>query len=65
MSLFCSSAAIDCGEPEPLLNGGVTYLSGFQNHYRSVIQYYCNEPFYSFPEGAFGEMFNILLQQNH
>ncbi|KAM8734602.1 complement C1r subcomponent-like isoform 1-T1 [Acanthopagrus schlegelii] len=52
-SLDYSTQAIDCGEPEPLLNGGVTYLSGFQNHYRSVIQYYCNEPFYSFPEGAF------------
>nr|XP_019948213.1 PREDICTED: uncharacterized protein LOC109633063 [Paralichthys olivaceus] len=38
---------IDCGEPEPLLNGGVTFLSGFQNQYRSVIQYHCNEPFYS------------------
>ncbi|XP_034466935.1 complement component 1, r subcomponent isoform X1 [Hippoglossus hippoglossus] len=38
----------DCGEPEPLLNGGVTFLSGFQNQYRSVVQYHCNEPFYSF-----------------
>uniref|UniRef100_A0A3Q3L232 complement subcomponent C1r n=2 Tax=Mastacembelus armatus TaxID=205130 RepID=A0A3Q3L232_9TELE len=39
---------IDCGEPQPLLNGGVTFLSGFQNQYRSVIQYHCNEPFYYF-----------------
>ncbi|XP_037640636.1 complement C1r-A subcomponent-like isoform X2 [Sebastes umbrosus] len=38
---------IDCGEPEPLLNGGVTFMSGFQNQYRSVVQYHCNEPFYS------------------
>ncbi|KAM4580610.1 complement C1r subcomponent-like isoform 1-T1 [Odontesthes bonariensis] len=38
---------IDCGEPEPLLNGGVTFLSGFQNQYLSVVQYHCNEPFYS------------------
>uniref|UniRef100_A0A667X9R4 complement subcomponent C1r n=1 Tax=Myripristis murdjan TaxID=586833 RepID=A0A667X9R4_9TELE len=38
---------IDCGEPEPLLNGGVTFISGSQNQYRSVIQYHCNEPFYS------------------
>ncbi|XP_050932001.1 complement C1r subcomponent isoform X2 [Lates calcarifer] len=38
---------IDCGEPEPLLNGGVTFLSGFQNRYGSVVQYHCNEPFYS------------------
>uniref|UniRef100_A0A671WKS8 Vitamin K-dependent protein C n=1 Tax=Sparus aurata TaxID=8175 RepID=A0A671WKS8_SPAAU len=37
----------DCGEPKPLLNGGVTFLSGFQNQYGSVVQYYCNEPFYS------------------
>ncbi|XP_068591550.1 ovochymase [Cebidichthys violaceus] len=38
---------IDCGEPEPLVNGGVTFLSGLQNQYRSVVQYHCNEPFYS------------------
>ncbi|XP_070767920.1 ovochymase-like, partial [Enoplosus armatus] len=38
---------IDCGEPKPLLNGGVTFLSGFQNQYLSVVQYHCNEPFYS------------------
>ncbi|XP_035528551.1 complement C1r subcomponent-like [Morone saxatilis] len=40
---------IDCGEPKPLLNGGVTFLSGFQNQYRSVVQYHCNEPFYALP----------------
>ncbi|KAG7216990.1 hypothetical protein INR49_001644 [Caranx melampygus] len=38
---------IDCGEPEPLLNGGVTFLSGFQNQYLSVVRYHCNEPYYS------------------
>nr|XP_046254445.1 uncharacterized protein LOC124064236 [Scatophagus argus] len=38
---------IDCGEPKPLLNGGVTFLSGSQNQYRSLVQYHCNEPFYS------------------
>uniref|UniRef100_UPI0037E7CFA5 uncharacterized protein c1s.2 n=1 Tax=Semicossyphus pulcher TaxID=241346 RepID=UPI0037E7CFA5 len=38
---------IDCGEPEPLLNGGVTFMSGFQNQYQSMVQYHCNEPFYS------------------
>ncbi|XP_027869087.1 complement component 1, r subcomponent isoform X1 [Xiphophorus couchianus] len=38
---------IDCGEPDPLLNGGVNFLSGFQNQYLSVVQYHCNEPFYS------------------
>ncbi|CAN9513724.1 unnamed protein product [Ophioblennius macclurei] len=43
---------IDCGEPEPLLNGGVTFLSGFQNQYLSVIQYHCNEPFYFLQGGA-------------
>ncbi|XP_074509447.1 complement C1r subcomponent-like protein [Sebastes fasciatus] len=43
---------IDCGEPEPLLNGGVTFLSDFQNRYGSVVQYHCNEPFYSLPGGA-------------
>ncbi|XP_029694521.1 complement C1r-A subcomponent-like isoform X2 [Takifugu rubripes] len=40
-----------CEEPEPLLNGGVTLLSGSQNQQDSVIQYHCNEPFYSFPWG--------------
>ncbi|XP_041798251.1 uncharacterized protein LOC121610282 [Chelmon rostratus] len=39
---------MNCGEPQPLLNGGVT----FQNEYRSVVQYHCNEPFYSLPGGA-------------
>ncbi|XP_059196176.1 complement C1r-A subcomponent-like [Centropristis striata] len=38
---------IDCGEPEPLLNGGVTFLSGSQNQHLSVIEYHCNGPFYS------------------
>uniref|UniRef100_A0A3Q2UEC0 complement subcomponent C1r n=2 Tax=Fundulus heteroclitus TaxID=8078 RepID=A0A3Q2UEC0_FUNHE len=38
---------IDCGEPDPLLNGGVTFLSGLENQYLSVVQYHCNEPFYS------------------
>lgn len=61
MSLFCSSAANDCGEPEPLLNGGVTFLSGAQNQYGSVIQYHCNEPFYSFPGGANSEIFTYNI----
>ncbi|XP_051263035.1 uncharacterized protein LOC127367322 [Dicentrarchus labrax] len=43
---------IDCGEPKPLLNGGVTFLSGFQNQYRSIVQYHCNEPFYSLLGGT-------------
>lgn len=38
---------IDCGEPEPLINGGVIFLSGVLNQYGSVVQYYCNEPYYS------------------
>ncbi|XP_047196985.1 complement C1s subcomponent-like [Hippoglossus stenolepis] len=49
------STVIDCGKPEPLLNGGMTYLSEFQNQYRSVVQYRCNEPFYSLPEDANAE----------
>nr|XP_046255134.1 complement C1r subcomponent-like [Scatophagus argus] len=43
---------IDCGEPEPLLNGRLTFLSGSRNQYRSVVQYHCNEPFYSLPQGV-------------
>ncbi|XP_030639723.1 complement C1r-A subcomponent [Chanos chanos] len=40
---------IDCGEPKPLLNGGVRFLAGSNNEFRSVIQYHCNEPYYTFP----------------
>lgn len=61
MSTFCSSAVIDCKEPEPLLNGGVTFLSGFQNQYLSVIQYHCNEPFYTLFGGINGEIFTFIL----
>ncbi|KAM8734601.1 mannan-binding lectin serine protease 2-like [Acanthopagrus schlegelii] len=43
---------IDCEEPKPLLNGGLTFMSGVQNRYGSVVQYHCNEPFYSFPGGG-------------
>ena len=56
MSLFFFSAVIDCGEPEALLNGGVTFLSGFQNQYRSVVQYRCNGPFYSLLGDVNGEI---------
>ncbi|KAI9999734.1 hypothetical protein NQD34_011577 [Periophthalmus magnuspinnatus] len=38
---------IDCGDPEPLLNGGVSFVSGERNEYQSVVQYRCNEPYYS------------------
>ncbi|KAF3839241.1 hypothetical protein F7725_017958 [Dissostichus mawsoni] len=38
---------LDCGEPEPLPNGGVNFLFGSQNQYLSVVQYHCHEPFYS------------------
>ncbi|KAM3614069.1 uncharacterized protein V6R79_009549 [Siganus canaliculatus] len=51
-SLNYTSYAIDCGEPEPLLNGGFSLLSGFQYNYGSVVQYHCDEPFYSFPGGT-------------
>ncbi|KAM9353493.1 complement C1r subcomponent-like [Symphorus nematophorus] len=43
---------IICEDPEPLLNGGFTLASGSQNQYHSVVQFYCNEPFYSFPRGV-------------
>ncbi|XP_059195677.1 complement C1r-B subcomponent-like [Centropristis striata] len=46
-----SVGVINCGEPEPLLNGGVTFLSGSQNQHLSVVQYHCNEPFYTLPGG--------------
>ncbi|KAM3873246.1 complement component 1, r subcomponent [Diretmus argenteus] len=40
---------IDCGEPDVLLNGRIDFISGSENQYHSVIQYFCNEPFYSLP----------------
>ncbi|XP_066540006.1 complement C1r-A subcomponent-like isoform X2 [Hoplias malabaricus] len=39
---------IDCGAPKPLLNGDVKFLSGSNNEYLSLVQYQCNEPFYTF-----------------
>ncbi|KAM9851559.1 complement component 1, r subcomponent [Aulostomus maculatus] len=39
---------ISCGDPKPLLNGGVNFLLGSENQYRSVVQYYCNEPYYTY-----------------
>ena len=53
----CFSAVIDCGEPKPLLNGGVTFLSGYQNQYQSIVQYHCNAPFYSLLGSENGEIF--------
>ncbi|KAL0985332.1 hypothetical protein UPYG_G00155600 [Umbra pygmaea] len=47
----CSSV-VGCGQPEPVLNGKVTFISGTQNQHGSIIQYHCNEPFYSLPNGA-------------
>ncbi|XP_045065163.1 mannan-binding lectin serine protease 2-like [Coregonus clupeaformis] len=47
-----SSTVIGCGKPEPLLNGRLKVISGSQNQHLSVIQYHCNEPFYTLPEGA-------------
>ncbi|XP_028837038.1 complement component 1, r subcomponent [Denticeps clupeoides] len=38
---------IDCGDPQHLLNGKVTFLSGVNNQYLSVIKYQCNEPYYT------------------
>ncbi|XP_052000847.1 complement C1r-A subcomponent-like [Xyrauchen texanus] len=41
---------IDCGDPKPLINGGVHLISGSNNEYLSVIEYHCNEPYYAFEE---------------
>ncbi|KAL0985106.1 hypothetical protein UPYG_G00152970 [Umbra pygmaea] len=46
------SSVIGCGKPELLLNGNVTFISGPPNQHGSIIQYHCNEPFYSLPNGA-------------
>ncbi|XP_065101430.2 complement C1r-A subcomponent-like [Paramisgurnus dabryanus] len=39
---------IDCGNPKSLQNGAVKAISGSNNQYLSVIEYHCNEPYYSF-----------------
>ncbi|XP_063055195.1 complement C1r subcomponent-like [Engraulis encrasicolus] len=40
---------IDCGDPMHLMNGNITFISEVkENQYRSVIEYRCNEPYYSF-----------------
>lgn len=54
--LFCSFVVIDCGEPEPLLNGGVTFLSDLRNQYLSVVEYQCNKPFYTSPGDRNGKI---------
>ena len=59
--MFCVFLVIDCEEPKPLLNGGLTFMSGAQNRYGSVVQYHCNEPFYSFPGGGNGEIFTYII----
>ncbi|KAJ8289889.1 hypothetical protein GJAV_G00006450 [Gymnothorax javanicus] len=43
---------IDCGDPPPLLNGRVSLLSDSKIKYLSVIEYGCNEPFYTLANGA-------------
>lgn len=40
-----------------LLNGGFQFLSGMHNQYQSVIEYHCNDPFYSFLGGNNCEIF--------
>ncbi|XP_050987106.1 complement C1s subcomponent-like isoform X3 [Labeo rohita] len=42
------AVAAGCGDPKPLLNGGVRFISGSNNEYHSVIEYYCNKPYYTF-----------------
>ncbi|XP_028836833.1 complement C1r subcomponent-like [Denticeps clupeoides] len=43
------SLNVDCGEPGVILNGNVTFLSYSKKQYLSVIEYHCNEPYYTFP----------------
>lgn len=57
MSLFCFPLVIDCGEPKPLLNGGMNFMSGFQNQYHSVVQYHCDEPFYTLSRHVDGNIY--------
>uniref|UniRef100_W5KTV1 Wu:fd46c06 n=1 Tax=Astyanax mexicanus TaxID=7994 RepID=W5KTV1_ASTMX len=55
-SAFYQAIVINCGDPRPLLNGGVRFLSGSNNEYRSLIQYHCNEPYYTFKDAHHGQM---------
>ncbi|XP_051721167.1 calcium-dependent serine proteinase-like isoform X2 [Ctenopharyngodon idella] len=45
MGFTASYQAVD---PKPLLNGGVRVINGSNNEYHSVVEYYCNEPYYTF-----------------
>ncbi|XP_051721170.1 complement C1s-1 subcomponent-like isoform X2 [Ctenopharyngodon idella] len=45
MGFTASYQAVD---PKPLLNGGVRFINGSNNEYHSVVEYYCNEPYYTF-----------------
>ncbi|XP_048067513.1 complement C1s-A subcomponent-like [Megalobrama amblycephala] len=42
------NASYQAVDPKPLLNGGVRFIKGSNNEYHSVIEYYCNEPYYTF-----------------
>ncbi|CAF97837.1 unnamed protein product [Tetraodon nigroviridis] len=53
-----------CEAPQPLINGGVTLVSGSRNQHRSVIQYHCNQPFYSFPGGKNGKTAHCVTGTN-
>uniref|UniRef100_A0AAY4A3E1 trypsin n=1 Tax=Denticeps clupeoides TaxID=299321 RepID=A0AAY4A3E1_9TELE len=46
---LCLPSHVDCGEPGVILNGNVTFLSFSKKQYLSVIEYHCNEPYYTFP----------------
>ncbi|XP_042308806.1 complement C1s subcomponent isoform X2 [Sceloporus undulatus] len=39
---------VNCGIPDPIENGAVIYLSGFEEtHYQATVRYDCNEPYYT------------------
>lgn len=48
-------SVIDCGEPKSLVNGKFEFVSGSDNKYKSVVQYQCNDPFYSLMESSKGK----------
>ncbi|KAL2084916.1 hypothetical protein ACEWY4_020434 [Coilia grayii] len=51
----------DCGDPVSLLNGNFTFVSDVRsNQYLSVIEYRCNEPYYSFDKNQAVDLSKFL-----
>lgn len=46
--LFFFSTAVNCGEPLPIENGQVEYVSEIHEPlYKAAVRYHCNAPYYT------------------